>query len=56
MGAEEIPGVIRPEVRWTLMVALARAGNVASAESLRTRLAAEGGEIGERARRAHFRR
>lgn len=50
LRAEEIPGVLRNEVRWTLFVALLNAGETASAESLLTVLGKEPGEIGDRAR------
>jgi len=46
-----LPEPWRSESRWGLAVALARSGHAASAESLRRVLAAEPGDVGERARR-----
>ncbi len=53
---EDLPDAWRDEGRWTLLVALHRTGQRASADSLRRVLAASGGEVGDRARSLPARR
>lgn len=50
LSAEEIPATLRDETGWTLFVALSRAEETVSADSLLTLLGRQPGSVGERAR------